>query len=116
MGRMIDGNLVELMEAFESKVSGGMSKSDVFVEMYKEGFSISEIGRISGSVYSFVYGVIDRKVGINRVGKGNKKSDRIRSLYDDGMEVSEIVKWFFKNGEYINSSYVWNVVNKYRNK
>lgn len=38
----------------------GPSKSDIFRQLYDEGYSVAEITKITGDYYSFVYRVIKR--------------------------------------------------------
>lgn len=89
-----------------------MSKSDLFVEMFDSGKTISEISKETGSHYSFIYGVIERKRP-DRIKKntdsGNSKADEFRKMFDSGMTIGEIAKT--TNSNY---SYVFAVVDKHR--
>jgi transposase len=98
-----------------------MNKSEMFRQMYDEGKSIAEISKETQSVYSYVYGVIDRYLTskgeeIRKTDRSNSKSSQIRELYNNGMEIGDICREMMKEGIYVNYSYVWSVVNKLRAK
>jgi hypothetical protein len=84
------------------------TKSEMFLKMYQDGLTVGEISKVTGSVYSFVYGVVDGKVGIDRK-EGESKSDTIRKLVDEGKTAGDIAKEL--NSNY---SFVFSVVKKYK--
>jgi transposase len=90
-----------------------MSKSEQIRNMYLEGRNINEIAKELNSNYSFVYTVVKKlcdKNGLElRHTVTDSKSDKIRSMWDNGMTVGQISKELNTN-----YSYVWTVVEKYR--
>lgn len=97
-----------------------MSKSEMMRSMWDEGRTIADISKELGCVYSYVYGVIDRyelsKGNDIRGAKktGSSKADKVRALYEAGMEIGDICREMVKEGVYINYSYCWSIVNKVR--
>lgn len=89
------------------------SKSTTIREMYHEGHTVAQIAKEMNCNYSFVYGVVKKesdKTGtpMTKSAKGGKSS-LIRSMWDEGKTIGEISKDL--NSNY---SYVWTVVEKYR--
>ena len=84
------------------------TKSDWFVRLYKSGKTVGEISKLTESHYSFVYGVIESKVGIEKTTK-DSKSNKFRELFDQGKTVGEIAKE--TNSNY---SFVFSVIKKYK--
>ena len=91
------------------------SKSTQIRSLYNEGLTVAQIAKELNCNYSFVYGVVKKecdKTGnpMTHSSKGGK-STMIRNMWDKGMTIGEISKEL--NSNY---SYVWTVVEKYRNK
>ena len=86
------------------------SKSEVFKNLYELGMEISEVSRLTGSHYSFVYGVITNKCKLRDNNKVTK-SDQIRKLSDSGMNPGSIAKQL--NSNY---SFVFSVVKKHQER
>lgn len=84
------------------------TKSKLFIEMYQAGKTITEIAKETHSQYSFVYGVIDRKIGLVRIEKP-QRSEAIRELAAQGKTPGQIAKEL--NANY---SFVHTVVKKYK--
>lgn len=89
------------------------SKSSTIRDMYHEGCTVAQIAKELNCNYSFVYGVVKKesdKTGTPMIksAKGGK-STLIRSMWDTGKTIGEISKEL--NSNY---SYVWTVVEKYR--
>lgn len=84
------------------------TKSKLFVEMYEAGKTITEIAKETNSQYSFVYGVIDKRIGLVRQPKA-ERSDAIRELAAQGKTPGQIAKEL--NANY---SFVHTVVKKYK--
>lgn len=84
------------------------TKSDSFIAMYEAGKTISEIAKETNSQYSFVYGVIDKRIGLTRQPKA-ERSDAIRDLAAQGKTPGQIAKEL--NANY---SFVHTVVKKYK--
>lgn len=99
---------VELVEKYEKGLEVGKSKSVIFKELYEDGYSVGDIAWNTKNHYSFVYGVCDSKVGVERKTE-ESKSDVIRKMVDDGKTPGQIAKEL--NSNY---SYVFSVVKKYK--
>lgn len=99
---------VKLVEMYEKMLSAGKTKSECFKTLYEEGFTVGDIAWNTKNHYSFVYGVCDSKVGVERKTE-ESKSDVIRKLVDSGMTPGQIAKEL--NSNY---SYVFSVVKKYK--
>lgn len=99
---------VKLVEVYEQGLSIGKSKSQIFKELFEEGYNVGDISFSTKNHYSFVYGVCDSKVGIERKDE-KSKSDVIREMVDEGKTVGVIAKEL--NSNY---SYVFTVVKKYK--
>lgn len=88
------------------------SKSKRFIKLYDAGLNVSEISKVMDSVYSFVYGVID-KYTEGEVRKSKSKegvwSTRFKNEWEKGRTIGEIANMFNKN-----YSYVWTVIDKHR--
>lgn len=91
-------------------------KSDEMRKLWSEGLSISQISKQTNSHYSFVYETIKKFARKSNTSFSTnqpeklKKSDEFRKLYDDGCTIGQIAKQ--TNSNY---SYVWTVIDKYRN-
>ena len=101
------------VEGVKEIVEGkGMKKSEKFVMLYEKGLNVSEISKVMDSVYSFVYGVIDKysegEIRRNKEVKG-VWSEKFKEDWDKGLSIGEISRKYNKN-----YSYVWVVVNRYR--
>lgn len=105
-----------MLKELKVKVENGeISKSEMFRQLYEADYSISEISKKTGNVYSFVYSVIERHCDKNGLELRTKSKDsetkasKFRELYDEGLTIGEIAKEL--NSNY---SYVWSVIDKYR--
>lgn len=110
--RVMVGQVIVLEDGKSFEVDGNVqkfdSKSKMFVELAKLGYSVGQIAKMTKSHYSFVYGVIDGKVGITRQ-ESTSKSDVIRQMVDQGMTPGQIAKELNSNYSYVHS-----VVKKYK--
>ncbi len=89
---------------------GNITKSDAFRKLYSKGVQVREIAQMTGSHYSFVYGVIAGTFGTVRTTRsGPSRSDQFRELADQGFTPGEIAKKL--NANY---SFVHSVVKKHR--
>lgn len=87
-----------------------ITKSEKFRKLYDLGLTVAEISKLTSSVYSFVYGVIDRySDGKIRQEKTTTKTDLFKNDYDLGLSIGEISKKH-------NSNYSWvhSTIKKYR--
>lgn len=91
------------------------SKSELFKFLYESGLEINEISKLTGSHYSFVHGVIDRKCQRRKANK-TSKSDLIRNLSDSGMTPGEIAKELNSNYSFVFSVVKKHVSNKKESK
>jgi len=99
----------QLRAEFDANVALGMSKSALFARMAVEHkLTAGPIAFITGSHYSFVYGVVSTKTDII-VKKESNRSDEIRALSDQGKTVGEI-------SHLLNANYSWvhSVVKKHK--
>lgn len=91
------------------------SKSQQMRDLHDQGLTVAEIAKKLNANYSFCYGIIQKhseKTGVlmNKTEKGGK-SQIIRQMWDQNKTIGEISKELNTN-----YSYVWTVVDKYRNK
>lgn len=103
----------QLVAEIKAQVDQGkkVNKSEVMRELWKLGYTVGEISKALGVVYSFVYGVIDRTgAEIRSNTSETTTSDHIRGMWDTGMDVGAISKALN-----INYSWAFTVVKKYRN-
>jgi hypothetical protein len=104
--------LLENDKVKEIVLNDGVKKSYRFKMLFDEGLSVSEISKVMDSVYSFVYGVIDKysdgEIRNNKEKKGEWKEKFIED-FKKGLSVGEISKKYNKN-----YSYVWVCCDSYR--
>ena len=98
----------ELIEKYDELQMKGLTKSETFKRLAEDGYSVGDIAWNTKNHYSFVYGVVDSKVGITRQAE-ESKSDTIRKMVDEGKTPGQIAKE-------LNSNYSWihSVVKKYK--
>lgn len=96
--------------AFEKggRVYNYPSKSQMFIELHLHGYTVGEIAKVTQSHYSFVYGVIDKHIGVTRQPK-TSKADLVRVMAARGMTPGQIAKELNSNYSYIHS-----IVKKFR--
>lgn len=87
---------------YNGEIYSYASKSKMFVELHLRGYTVGEIAKETQSHYSFVYGVIDKHVGVTRQPK-NSKADIIRTLAIRGMTPGQIAKELNSNYSYVHS-------------
>lgn len=86
------------------------SKSQLFRVLYSLGLYVNEIRDLTGSHYSFVYGIVcGAGRDVKPTDRTQTKAYHIEQLYQQGLSVSEIAKQISTN-----YSYVFTVVKKYR--
>ena len=89
------------------------SKSKRFEELYVIGLSVSEISVVMDSVYSFVWGRIEKIYGEEMRSKKDSNVDSWRNKFieewKNDKSIGEISSMFNKN-----YSYVWSCIDKYR--
>lgn len=118
MAKVVDIDYSKLsdVELFDICQNGGV-KSEVFRVLYDRGMDIGEISKKCGSCYSFVYSRIKefclkRKEEVRtKKSSGSSKAALIKVMWDQGKTIGEIS--FELRTNY---SYVWDVVDKYRNR
>jgi transposase-like protein len=108
MSRKLNEKETVMREQFEEKVLKGISKSDLFREMYDGGLTVGDISKITECHYSFVYGVISSSRELEKK-EGESKSSVIRRMVDEGKNPGQISKEL--NSNY---SFVFSVVKKYK--
>ena len=93
----------------DKKVKKFSSKSELFRYLYKSGLEVSEIVKVSGSCYSFVYGVVSgmREFEKRRdKKKGEKsKSEMFREKFSEGLSVGEVSRMYNSNYSWVYSVY-----------
>lgn len=103
----------ELKEKREKFGKKSVNVSECMREMWDVGFSVGMIGKMWGVVYSWVWGVVDRKgddVKRNSKRKNEENmSGKFRKLWDEGMDIGEISKMLN-----VNYSWCFMVIKKYR--
>lgn len=99
-----------MKQEFETSVTKGVSKSQLFKDMYDQGITVGDISKITESHYSFVYGVISSSRELEKK-PTESKSDVIRKMVDEGKNPGEISK--ILNSNY---SFVFSVVKKYKSE
>lgn len=105
MRKIENEKLIQMYDELQMK---GLTKSETFKRLAEEGYSVGDIAWNTKNHYSFVYGVVDSKVGIERQAS-ESKSDIIRKMVDEGKTPGQIAKEL--NSNY---SYVHTVVKKYK--
>lgn len=93
---------VKLQKRFDELLGENLTKSKCFSKLFEEGFTVGDISFSTQNHYSFVYGAIDREVGIERK-PIESKSDIIRKLFDEGMTVGQIAKELNSNYSFTHS-------------
>lgn len=106
--RELNEKEMKLKVKFVKSVEKGVSKSQMFKELYDSGISVGDISKITECHYSFVYGVISESREIVKKDTVSK-SDTIRQMYENGMTTGEISKKL--NSNY---SFVFSVIKKYK--
>jgi len=84
------------------------TKSEMFRLLAKNGSSVGEIAALTGSHYSFVYGIVSAS-GLVTKKVGDHKSDRIRELASQGLTPGQIATALNSNYSFVHS-----VVKKYK--
>ncbi len=92
-----------------------INKSRKFEQLYELDLTISQISKITYSVYSFVYTIIDNYTNSehrkNKENKENWKNLFIKEYFENKLNIGDISKKYNKN-----YSYVWSCVNNERKK
>lgn len=83
-------------------------KSDMFRQLFDMGLTVGDISAVTGSHYSFVYGVISSSRTIEKK-EGTSKSDLIRSMAEEGKTAGQIAKELNSNYSFVHS-----VIKKYK--
>jgi len=107
-------DIVSIPGVTEVLGDGATNKSEKFLQLYELGLTVSEISMMTDSVYSFVWGRLEKRYGeAMRTSTGDqsrgKRAAQFIADWDAGATVGEIARRY--NANY---SYVWTVVDKHR--
>lgn len=92
----------KLIQMYDELQAKGFTKSETFKQLYESGYTVGDIAWNTKNHYSFVYGVCDSKVGVERKSE-ESKSDIIRKLTDEGLTPGQIAKQLNSNYSYVHS-------------
>ena len=95
--------VVSREQIWEDALNRKISKSEAFKQLFSTGMTVGQISKLTGSHYSFVYGVVQTAPGFERKANGPSRSDQIRELAAQGLTPGAIAKAINANYSFVHS-------------